>query len=77
MSEVEEESSYGREVLNKATVEINKAYEGLYISLVLRGRPIADSGDFYKVHRNFVLQNDQSKVLDLPLVELTFLWAKE
>jgi len=36
-------------------VEINKAYEGLYISLVLRGGSIADSGDFHRVHHNFVL----------------------
>ena len=76
-SEVEEGSSYGREILDKATVEINKAYEGLYVSLVLQGRLIADSSDFHRVHCNFVLRNDQSEVLNLPLVKLTFLWAEE
>ena len=35
VSEVEEESSYGREVLNEATVEVNETYESLYISPVL------------------------------------------
>ena len=76
-SEVEERSSYGREILDKAIVEINEVYKGLYVSLVLQGGPIIDSGDFHGVHHNFVLQNDQSKVLDLPLVKLTFLWAEE
>ena len=54
-SEVEEGSSYGREILDKATVEINEAYEGLYVNPVLRGGPITDSGNFHGVHRNFVL----------------------
>jgi len=76
-SEVKEGSSYGREVLDKRTVEINEAYEGLYISPVLWDRPIADSGNFHRVYHNFVLRNDQSKVLDLHLVELTFLRAEE
>jgi len=77
MSEVEERSSYSREILDKATVEINEVYKGLYVSLVLQSGPITDSSDFHGVYRNFVLQNDQSKVLDLPLVKLTFLWAEE
>jgi len=34
-SEVKEGSSYGREVLDKAMVEVNKAYKGLHVSLVL------------------------------------------
>jgi len=32
-SEVEEGSNYGQKVLDKATVEVNKAYESLHISL--------------------------------------------
>jgi len=76
-SEVEERSSYGREILDKAMVEINEAYESLHVSLVLWDGPIMDSSDFHRVHHNFVLQNDQSKVFNLPLVELTFLQAEE
>jgi len=34
-SEVKKRSSYGREVLDEATVEVNEAYEGLHISSVL------------------------------------------
>jgi len=54
-SEVEERSSYGREVLNEATVEVDETYESLYISLVLWGGPLADSSDFNKIHCNLVL----------------------
>ena len=55
MNEVEEGSSYGREVLNKATVEVDETYESLHISPVLQDGPLADSGDFNRVHRNLVL----------------------
>ena len=58
MSEVEERSSYGREILDKATVEINKAYESLHVSLVFQGGPITDSSDFHWVYCNFVLRDD-------------------
>jgi len=47
------------------------------ISLVLRGGPIADSGDFNWVHRNLVFRDDQSKVFNLLLMELTLLWAEK
>ena len=76
-SEVKKGSSYGQEILDKATVEINEAYESLHISPVFWGRLIVDSSNFHRVHRNFVLQNDQSKVFNLPPVELTFLWVEE
>jgi len=58
-------------------LEINEAYKGLYISLVLQSGPIMDSGDFHGVHCNLVHRNDQSKVFNLPLVKLIFLWAEE
>jgi len=35
VSKVEEGSSYGREVLDEATVKVNEAYESLHISPVL------------------------------------------
>jgi len=72
-SEVKERSSYSREVLDEAMVEVNEAYESLHISLVLWDGPLVDSGDFNRVHRNLVLRDDQSKVFNLLLVELTFL----
>ena len=77
MSEVKEGSSYGREILDKVTVEINKAYESLHVSLVLWGGPITDSSNFNRVYFDLVLRDDQSKVLNLLLMELTLLWTEE
>ena len=42
-------------------VEVDKAYESLHISPVLWGGPIVDSGDFNRVYRNLVLQDDYHK----------------
>jgi len=56
--EVEEGSSYGREVLNEVTVEVDEPYESLYISPVLWDELLVDSGDFNRIHRNLVLQDD-------------------
>ena len=58
MSEVEEGSSYSQEVLDEATIEVNEAYESLYISPVLWDGLFVDSGDFNRIHRNLVLQDD-------------------
>ena len=58
-------------------VEVNKAYESLHISLVLRGGPIADSGNFNRIYLDLILQDDQSEVLNLLPMELTLLWVKE
>ena len=77
MSEVKEGSSYGREISDKAMVEVNKAYESLHVSLVLWGGPVTDSGNFNRVHLDLVLQDDQSEVLNLLPMELTLLWAEE
>jgi len=77
LSEVEEGSSYGQEVLDEVTVEVNEAYEGLHVSLALRGGPLADSSNFNRVHHNLVLRDDQPEVFNLLLVELTLLWTEE
>ena len=36
-------------------VEVNKAYKGLYVSLVLWGGPLVDSGNLNRVHCDLVL----------------------
>jgi len=76
-SEVKDGWSYSREVLDEAMVEVNEAYESLHISPVLWDRPLVDSGDFNRVHHNLVLRDDQSKVFNLLLVELTFLQTEK
>ena len=77
LSEVEEGSSYGREVLDEVTVEVNEAYEGLHVSSALWGGPLADSGNLNRVHRNRVLRDDQPEVFNLLLVELALLRTEE
>jgi len=73
VSEVKERLSYGQEVLDKVTVEVNEAYESLHISPVLWNGLLMDSGDFNRVHHNLVLQDDQSEVFNLLPVELALL----
>ena len=58
-------------------VEVDKAYESLHVSPVLRGGPITDSSDFNWVHCNLVFRDDQSEVFDLLPMELTLLQAEE
>ena len=58
-------------------IEVNKAYEGLHVSLVLWDGLLVDSGDFNRVHHDLVLQNDQPEVFNLLPVELTLLWMEE
>ena len=58
-------------------VEVDETYESLYISPVLQDRPLADSSDLNRVHHNLVLQDDQSQVFNLLLVEFTFLQMEE
>ena len=58
-------------------IEVNKAYEGLHVSLVLWDGLLVDSGDFNRVHHDLVLQNDQPEVFNLLPVELTLLRMEE
>jgi len=57
-SEIEEGLSYGREVLNEATVEVDETYKSLYISSVLWDGLLVNSSDFNRVYHNLVLQDD-------------------
>ena len=77
MNEVKERSGYGQEIVDKAMVEVNEAYESLHVSPVFWDRPITDSNNFHGVYCNFVLWDDQSEVFNLLPVELTFLQAEE
>ncbi len=52
-----------REVVDKLPIEVHEAN--------------CDSADFCWVHGNMVFQDDQPKVLNLLLLELTFLWLEK
>jgi len=49
----------------------------LYLSPVLWDGPLVDSSNFNRVHCHLVLRDNQSKVFDLLLVELTLLQMEE
>ena len=58
-------------------VEVNEVYEGLHISLVLQDRPLADSSNLNQVHLDLVLQDNQSKVLNLLPIKPTLLQVEK
>ena len=49
---------FSGEVLNKPSVEVHEAKEGLDIRLVFWSRPLLDFCDLDQIHGNFVFQND-------------------
>jgi len=49
---------FSGEVLNKPSVEVHEAQEGLDIRLVFWSRPLLDFCDLDQIHGNFVFQND-------------------
>src|SRR5258708_20245172 len=65
------------EVTDKLPIEVHKAKEGLDLLDLHWGWPLHDSMDLHWIHTDVVLQNDQSKVLDLLLLELAFLWLEK
>jgi len=76
-SEVEEGPGDGGEVPDEATVEVDEAYESLYVSPVLWGGLIVDSSNLNRVHLDLVLRDDQSEVLNPLPIELTLLQVEE
>jgi len=65
------------EVMDELPIEVHKAKEGLNLLYLCRGRPFCDSTDLHQIHGNMVFQDDQSKVLNLLLLELAFLWLEK
>jgi len=58
-------------------IEVHKAKEGLDLLYLCQGRPFCDSTDLCQIHGDMVFQDDQSKVLNLLLLKLTFLWLEK
>ncbi len=63
--------------MDKLSIEVHKAKEGLDLLDLHWGWPLCDPVDFCQIHGNMVFQDDQSKVLNLPLLKLTFLWLEK
>ncbi|KIM45023.1 hypothetical protein M413DRAFT_66133, partial [Hebeloma cylindrosporum] len=62
------------EVLDEPMIEIRKAQEGLNFLLVGQCRPLLYAGDLNWVHRDTVLQDDDTEVFDGDLLEFALLW---
>ena len=60
-------------ILDKATVKVAKAKEGLEVLEFLRLWPFCNAGDFGRVHSNFAMGYYDAKVVDGSLVKGTFL----
>src|SRR5260221_12772249 len=64
-------------VTDELLIEVHKAKEGLDLLDLCWGQPLHNSADLCWVHGDMVFQDDQSKVFDLLLLELAFLWLEE
>jgi len=58
--------------LDEPSVEVDESKEGLYFLLVRRSRPLGNASDLDWVHRDGVVRDDYSKVLDRGFLEFTF-----
>src|SRR5260221_318694 len=63
--------------MDKLPIEVHKAKEGLDLLDLHWGWPLCNSMDLHRIHSNMVFQDDQSKVFDLLLLELAFLWLEK
>jgi len=64
-----------REVLDKVLVGIGEAQEGLHLFLVCQSRPFRNACDLDGVHRDGVVGDDHSKVLNRSLLKLALVRA--
>src|SRR6266436_4117968 len=65
------------EVVDKLLIEVHKAKEGLDLLDLHWGQPFHNSTDFHWIHSHMVFQDDQSKVFNLLLLKLAFLWLEK
>ena len=62
-----------REAFDEASVEVEKANEGLTFLQVLWNWPLYYSGDLRWIHSYLVVRDDEAQVFDARLLKLTFL----
>jgi hypothetical protein len=68
--------AYLEEVLDKASVEVGKPDEASNFFELRGWGPISDGLYLDRVHGNFARADDQSEVVDMRLLELTFLGSE-
>jgi hypothetical protein len=70
LSEVEQWAGYLRESLNKMSVEVGKAQEGLYFLFTIWCWPFCNPCNLYWVHFRLSVRDDEAQVFDLGLCKL-------
>jgi len=50
--------SFGREIPDEPSVEVDEAQESLDVCLVFWSRPLSDSRNLDRIHGNFVFRDD-------------------
>jgi len=61
-----------QEVSDEPSVEVGESEEGLHFLLVHRSGPLGNASDLDQVHRDGVVRDDYSEVLDRGFLEFTF-----
>ena len=62
------------EILYEPAVEVGESQEWLDLLLICGGWPFNHSGDLNRVHSHRVVGDNNTEVLNLCLLKLTFLW---
>jgi len=68
--QVEERAGVFREVSNEPSVEVGEPEEGLHFLLIRRSGPLSNASDLDRVHRDGVVRDDHSEVLNCGFLEL-------
>jgi len=70
--QVKERVGMFREVLDEPSVEVGESEEGLHFLLVRRSGPLGNDSDLDWVHRDGVVRDDYSEVLDRGFLKFAF-----
>ena len=70
--QIEERAGVFREVLDEPSIEVGESEEGLYLLLVRRSGPLGDTGNLDWIHRDGVVGDDDSEVLNRGFLEFAF-----
>ena len=62
--------------MNKPSVEVTEAEEGLYIFYMFRGRLLGDPCDFFRIHGYCSFIDYKAKIFDLGLSEEALFWLQ-
>jgi len=68
--QVEEQAGVFRKVSDELSVEVGESEEGLHFLLIHQSGPLGDASNLDQVHRNRVVRNDHSEILDRGFLKL-------